>query len=65
MTYEVGNPSPVLGQTQRSGDVKLVNGKCLYLKILFLFRSSVFSLTKVHKTLIACLKQLSTIFHLL
>ena len=66
MTYEVGNPGSVLGQAQKSGDVKPVNGiPNVFIYILFLFRSSVFSLTKVHEPLIACLKQLSTIFHFL
>jgi hypothetical protein len=26
MTYAVGNPGPGLGQTQKCGEVKLVNG---------------------------------------
>jgi hypothetical protein len=26
MTYDIGNPDPVLGQTQKCGRVKLFNG---------------------------------------
>ena len=37
MTYEVGNPGPVLGQTQKSGNVKPVNGILMSLFIFYFY----------------------------
>ena len=44
MTYDVGNPSPVLGHVRKCGGVKMINGIpilhwSLFLTVFFLFQT--------------------------